>query len=240
MTTLLHKTRCPECAKQNKDLTGDNLGVYSDGHAYCFSCGFHSAGTLKDRLNKKTKEVLPLELPEDLVFELPEVATNWLLKYFNYNTIPTCFWSESKQGLFFLIKEEPTGDLLAYIYRYFGENPGHPKWVGYGISNTLYHTLGPKGDTIILVEDLISALRLAQCNYYAMPIFGAHIGLKRLAHLSHYLGVSKVVVWLDEDKCTVSITEANRAMSIGLKARAITTELDPKEYTCLQIQQILI
>ncbi len=237
-TTLLHKTRCPECAKQNKDLSGDNLGVYSDGHSYCFSCGFHSAGSLKEKLHKKNKEVKPLELPEDLSFYIPDYAIKWLLKYFSPDKIPQCFWSESKQGLYFLIKDLH-GDLLAYQYRYFGKNPSHPKWVGSGISNNLYHIIGPKDSTIILVEDLISALRLAQCNHYVMPIFGSHVGLKRLAYLSNFLGVSEVVVWLDEDKRTESITEANRAMSIGLKARAITTELDPKEYSCLQIQQIL-
>lgn len=35
------KTRCPNCEKKGRDRKGDNLAIYSDGHGYCFSCGFY-------------------------------------------------------------------------------------------------------------------------------------------------------------------------------------------------------
>jgi len=38
---LLRKEQCPDCAKNNKDLSKDNLAVYSDGQTHCFSCGKH-------------------------------------------------------------------------------------------------------------------------------------------------------------------------------------------------------
>lgn len=40
-SSLVNRQRCPECEKQGKDRSGDNLGVFDDSHAYCFSCGFY-------------------------------------------------------------------------------------------------------------------------------------------------------------------------------------------------------
>lgn len=31
---------CPECRKKNRDKSGDNLAVYTDGSKHCFSCGY--------------------------------------------------------------------------------------------------------------------------------------------------------------------------------------------------------
>ena len=42
---ILNHTQCPECAKQGRDNGHDNMGVYSDGHSWCWSCGFYMAGS---------------------------------------------------------------------------------------------------------------------------------------------------------------------------------------------------
>lgn len=36
---VIRKQRCPICTEQGGDFKGDNMNVYSDGHAYCFACG---------------------------------------------------------------------------------------------------------------------------------------------------------------------------------------------------------
>src|SRR5258705_2915963 len=44
---LLRFERCPECASRGLDTSGDNLGVYDDGHSYCFSCEYYHSPTSK-------------------------------------------------------------------------------------------------------------------------------------------------------------------------------------------------
>lgn len=43
-SVLLHKERCPACTAHGGDWDGDNLARYSDGHGYCFACGYHEKG----------------------------------------------------------------------------------------------------------------------------------------------------------------------------------------------------
>lgn len=40
-STVVRRERCPKCASQGNDNSGDNLAVYSDDHVHCFSCGYH-------------------------------------------------------------------------------------------------------------------------------------------------------------------------------------------------------
>lgn len=40
MSETTSKERCPECAKNGGDTSGDNLVVYSNGTKHCFKCGY--------------------------------------------------------------------------------------------------------------------------------------------------------------------------------------------------------
>ena len=228
MSQLLYKTRCPACAEKGKDRSGDNLGVYDDGHSYCWSCGYFSGGTLSDRIKTptgKANKVIPT-LPEDITTELGKEANEWLSQYFDSGNFPKCFWSVSERKLYFMF---PEGQ---YQYRYFGDNKDHPKWVGYGINESLIHICSSNGvgnnSSLCLVEDIISALKVGHITP-TMCLFGSNISLKRLATLKQ-LGYTNVTIWLDWDKRDYAIEAAKRAQSIGIKARVIHTQLDPKEY----------
>jgi twinkle protein len=37
-STFLHHAPCSSCGSK------DNLAVYTDGHSYCFGCGYHTNG----------------------------------------------------------------------------------------------------------------------------------------------------------------------------------------------------
>ena len=232
---LLYKTRCPACAENGKDRSGDNLGVYSDGHSYCYSCGFSSNGTTANRLrnsiHRATKEIPAL--PEDISNTLGENAQRWLLRYFPTKDFPRCLWSEQEQKLYFML---PDG---AYQYRYFGPNKDHPKWVGYGINDNLLHITGNNHfpNSIVLVEDLISGMKVGHITP-TLCLFGSNISLKRLATLK-LLGYKEVIIWLDWDKREYAIKAAQLAQSIGLQARVIHTKLDPKEYSHDEIQRFI-
>jgi twinkle protein len=43
-STVVSRDRCPKCAENGNDNSGDNLAVYSDGHTHCFGCGYHTNG----------------------------------------------------------------------------------------------------------------------------------------------------------------------------------------------------
>lgn len=248
MSHLLYKTRCPECAKKGKDRSGDNLGVYSDGHVYCYSCGHSDAASLEGKLKKKTKEVTVIPtLPEDLDNKLSKEATDWLLQYFPDGEFPRCYWSNTEQKLYFLF---PNGE---HQYRYFGSNKEHPKWVGYGINDSLIHIIdysnrnGNSSSSIhynnenntglVLVEDIISATKVGHITP-ALCLFGSNISLKRLATLKQ-LGYTKIIIWLDWDKKEYAIDASRLAQSIGLGAQVIHTKLDPKEYSYEQLARYL-
>ena len=47
------RSQCPQCAEQGRDTSQDNLATYSDGHSYCFSCGFYEKGKY-DNMKKVT------------------------------------------------------------------------------------------------------------------------------------------------------------------------------------------
>jgi twinkle protein len=42
-STVVSRERCPKCAALGNDKSGNNLAVYTDGHAYCFAegCGYY-------------------------------------------------------------------------------------------------------------------------------------------------------------------------------------------------------
>ena len=41
ITFVVDREQCPECHRQGKDTSCDNLARYNDGHAHCFACGHH-------------------------------------------------------------------------------------------------------------------------------------------------------------------------------------------------------
>lgn len=235
-STVLYKTRCPECAKKGKDRSGDNLAVYSDGHSYCFGCGYVTGDNIKLRQEKKPST--SIELPEDIDWTIPPKPTKWLQQYFDYKDIPKhTFWSESKQQLIFPIYDDPIkpSQLLAYQARNFNNNSKYPKWIGYGISDKTIFTIGKTTPdcSVVLVEDIISCYKVGHITH-TMCIFGSNISYQRLAMLA-LLGYKEIIIWLDYDKRFESMTYASRAQSLGLKARSIITQNDPKDYSYNEI-----
>jgi hypothetical protein len=92
------------------------------------------------------------------------------------------------------------------------------------------------GGTIALVEDCVSALKIArQCD--AMPLLGSHLSpvkLNRIARL-----YSSLIVWLDADKMKEAQKIATSGKYLGLSTRVIYTEADPKYYNDFMIRNYL-
>lgn len=239
---LISQTRCPECARSGRDRSGNNLANYSDGHSYCYSCGYYISGSKVGSWVIKNQEVVghtpeqhKVYLPADCDTNYPQRALAWIEQYeltkndlYAHNVL----WSESNQRLIF--PYYGSEGLLAWQGRYFGQEK-KGKWFSQGNLKELFHVLG-SGDEIILVEDIVSAIKVSRYTS-CMPIFGSYIGSVRFKRLK--VLTKKVVVWLDPDKRKESITELRRASLMGLEARIIYSDKDPKEESYERIQECL-
>jgi len=234
-TYLIRHERCPRCASLGRDNTGNNLAIYSDGHSYCFGgCGLVTSGNLVLKFKSQQNQAIDktrVFLPEDCDMVYPQRALDWVGQYnlttndlLNHNTL----WSESQQRLIFPIFGE--NDLIAWQGRYFGRE-AKVKWWGQGDLKNTYNILG-KGDTLILVEDIISAIKLSRFTS-VMPLYGNAIGIERFRRVAKLF--KKVGIWLDPDMKTKSLTEQRRGQLCGLDVRVIFSDKDPKELTSLEI-----
>tara|TARA_R110002020_G_scaffold461981_1_gene681233 strand:- start:6020 stop:6859 length:840 start_codon:yes stop_codon:yes gene_type:complete len=72
----------------------------------------------------------------------------------------------------------------------------NPKWLIEWVEpDRLYLPLGT-GDTCVVVEDIVSAIRLAECGYSALPCLSSSLRDVLLPSLENY---AKIIVWLDND-----------------------------------------
>lgn len=238
---VIKKERCPKCAAQGRDTSHDNLAIYSDGHKYCFSCGyFISNGLLRLKQGENKEEEKSIVLPYDSEYIYPKVALTWVEQYdlTNIDLLKhRVVWSEHYQRLIFPVFDK-TG-LIAYQGRYFGDSVDkrkRKKWWGTGDLKNIFHILG-EGDIIICVEDIVSAVKLAKYGYKVCPLFGSHIGFHRFKRLS--MLTNEVWIWLDPDKRKESLVEALRGQQIGLTTRSIYADKDPKECSEEEINFLL-
>ena len=238
---ILRHEQCPECKKKGRDNGRDNLGIYSDGHEYCYSCGYFVAGSIVKRYQAKTSEPVvsttkQVVLPYDVSTILPHEATTWLTKYgFDANTITRnlLMWSPSREMLIFPYFIE--GDLLGWQGRLFGEEKVKRKWFTQGAVDDILYVVGPPGKTLTLVESIVSAIKVGRMGATS-PLFGSHVSNNRLLRIAHFYDT--INLWLDPDKRTEAVNIAKRAQLFGLKTRVILSEKKPKDHTTEEIESI--
>lgn len=235
MAHCIQHVQCPKCADEGKDRNGNNLAVYSDNSQYCFSCGHYvSAKGFSKYTEKVNRDGVALGLPYDVATELPEVAWNFLRQYaLTEQDVKqhVILWSQHWQRLCFPVFGDDS--LLAWQGRYLGTEKGKAKWFSQGDLNNTLHLVGnKKANTIVLTEDLISAIKVGHIpTLCAMPIFGSHVSTQRLLRLKKLYGTLNVLIWLDKDKQKESVKFTKNANLLGINSRSIITDKDPKEYT---------
>lgn len=234
---VVGKSRCPNCAKLGRDRSADNFVEYSDGHNYCFSCGFLLGvrKTVRSSLAVPQTNKRYLPIPSDTSGAIDKKGLEWLKRYHvTWNDIIKHHigWSESRQMLIFPYSEG------CWQGRYFGSNTEHPKWFTIGNVRDLFHIIGEPGGTITLVEDVVSAIRIGSLpRTQAMPIFGSNIPSLVFTRLR--LVTETVNIWLDYDKRDYALSVWKKANRLGLKTRVIITEKDPKCYSNSEIRGYL-
>jgi hypothetical protein len=242
MARFVRYDRCPSCVERGNDTRGDNLGVYDDGGSHCFSCGYHRfpRGYWPHRVDDDVKENAAL-LPFDFTREVPTTAWKWLLQY----GLPYSYWkahcgySPKDQRLVFTV-----GTPLQFsIGRYVGEPTDGQrvprKWHCYGDSHK-YTEVVNRGasENVALVEDLISAHKIAAAGYTAVPLFGTRI---HPCHLYYLRGVEgSITLWLDKDQEGLVKKQASwLQMMTGKPVKVLTTDKDPKTYSVEKIKELL-
>lgn len=235
MGRVLKRERCPNCAKIGKDRKGDNLAIYDDGGEHCWSCGYHKHGDafrshLKPLGDINEVEVVSNPMPYDITSAIPFKALQWLGYYhITWKDIVKhhILWSDSREMLVFPIND-------CWQARCFSPND-KSKWYTKGdIHENVHITL--KEPPVILVEDILSYIRLVNCGFSSCCLFGSdtNVYIPRLRYLCNSL-----TWWLDYDKKEDAYKQAMRASNLGFDTKVIVTELDPKCYKDEEIKNIL-
>lgn len=234
-SNFLHHTSCPNCGSK------DNLGVYTD-HEFCFGCGY----TKKYNQTYKPKVIVEpktIDLPYDVEPFVPAITDTWLRKYeltnaeLVYNRV---LWSEFRQLLIFPYFGE-RNQLVGWQGRYFGKDPKHPKWFSKGNLNHIINLIDlsdNKEHGIIFVEDIISAIKVGR-QFAAVPLFGSFVSKINVIRLYKIYNINKYYIWLDYDKRKESMKYSVMINNLGFKSKSIITNKDPKEYSTIDIYNII-
>jgi len=219
MSQFIKLGPCPHCGSR------DNRAEYTNGF-WCFGCSKYDpkndTNSLRLRLNTKSPQDVDNSQLETIQ-EIPMKAMQWLLKY-------NITLDEIKR---YGIKWEPIRKLLVLIERknyWQGRNFGFGK-IKYMSSGNKPLTIYGKGDKLLVVEDVLSAIKIArlrQEGYCATPLLGSSMSKQVVAQLSKQYDT--VHIWLDRDKAKQSIRIRNNLREAGVTSRAIISALDPKEY----------
>ena len=243
MGNCINHTQCPECVKIGKDRSGNNLAVYSDGSVYCFSCGyFRSVQGKKHVKADNGLQQQRLFLPSDVVDTIPQRKLKTFIEKYGLGEEDAkqhhLMWSDHYQRIYFPIYTD-TG-LIAYLGRYCGNDPTKTKWYTQGDLKNIIHILGKSwSDTLVITEDIISAIRVSHAGVRAMPIFGSHIPNLLWLRLKHIPNVHRIILWLDKDKQKEAIKYAYAGRQLGLPVEVVITDTDPKAHNEEQIKLLL-
>lgn len=235
-----HYEPCPRCTERGRDSRGDNLAVYRDGGAHCFSCGLHK---FPKHYSRPKKEVnVPTVLPANVNREIPARAWEWLLQYglpMSYWK-PHVWWREEDSRLVFTVGEPVQFSLGRHIPiegRSFEYKPR--KWFVWGNCHKTPHIFGDyrTSKEIVLVEDLISAAKVGMASA-SIPLFGTKVFDSIIPALRH-VGLP-VVLWLDKDQEGTLQRKCQWLASLtNLPVRYVVTDKDPKELQLVKIQEVL-
>lgn len=236
---------CPKCRNNGKDSRGDNLVVYPDGSEHCYACRYHRNSYF--RFNENSVEPINYGsknlLPADFTREVPANAWQWVLQY----GLPWSYWkdscgySPSQERLVFLVESEH--QLQFSNGRYVGQSTDKhiPKWHVWGNAHKHCHVIQSSihNPGVVLVEDLISAAKVAVSGYTSIPLFGTKIHPCHLWYLSQ--SNEPIYLWLDKDQeLNVKKQAMQLAALISLNVTVVITKKDAKWLSSAQIQHTLV
>lgn len=241
MDEFSHHEPCPNCGSR------DNLGVWQDGHKFCFGCGYHVSAFKEmsrddirhhiKHVENKEKKNRVVVLPSDFTTAIPSEPKEWLTKYgvtdAEIKTLQIG-WSNDNSAIV-LPAFDIYGNLLVFQFRYFPAR--HPKYWTFGNPTEILFGLGtPVGGRLCVVEDYISAIRVGryvECS----PLWGSNLSLIQIKRISDHW--ERLILWLDYDKTGHALKLKMKALPYFKSVSIISTKEDPKELSDAQIAEQL-
>ena len=222
MTQFIKHLPCPRCNSK------DNLAEYDD-HFFCFGCKYtkqkNDIKSIRERVDSRkspSNESQDIRTPT-LTYDLPKEAKQWLFSYGITNDEIT----DSKMG--WDVKNKLL--ILLNMPQYWQGRSfmkGRPKYSSYGKKPLTYYGMS---DTIVCVEDVLSAIKIARLSpsYCATPLLGCSMTRDTIQTLSKRFKM--VILWLDRDKAKEAIRISREFKQRGIPTRIVISPEDPKEYT---------
>lgn len=241
MSAFLYHEPCPKCNSRN------NLGVWADGHKWCFGCGHYipaditSLDQVEDLLNNNKKDNNDNNLPSDFSYTIPSQAYGWLKSYHltNEEIVNNYIgWSNKEQMLIFPYYGGDDNELLMWQGRYFPARTPKVFTKGYPDKHLLLHASrnDAMANRIVVIEDAVSAIKVSRvCN--STELLGSYLSMHKAVRLSRYY--SHLTLWLDNDKIKEMIKFSERYKNLFEKIDIIVSDKDPKEHSDVEIQRLL-
>ena len=237
---LIEMSHCPFC---DSGHSSPCFARYTDGYK-CFTCGawkqadrgFIEVPVIKNTMNMPEYESNPKRF---------RVATlQWLYQYYLTNeTIKKYCVLEADDGSL-MFPAIINGEIDFYVRRWLGTKRIR------NVGNKPMHIMG-KGRTLVVVEDFISAIRIAE-HTSTLCLFGTKCNKETINHmLTHY---DRIILWLDGDKAGQDsayqlqsylrkahywIKKRRTFEEFNLNMSSIKSELDPKCYSASYIRNII-
>lgn len=256
MSDFIRHEACPECKSK------DNVGVYENGK-FCFGCGWYERikklkdtvipFTLYEKGKKKTTWSKDIKMPTDAQRAIPLIPKVWLQKYdileseIRSNDI---HWSEQNKYLIFPVYNINVNihTLIMWQARNFrkvneGLNKKRPKYITIGPKEEIDHIMGDwenlsilRGRTLVIVEDIISAIKIARFMP-VMPLFGSTFSQDKAIRIEK--DYKNLILWLDQDKHAAAIKLSEKYKYLFRDIGVISTKKDPKEVSPSEIREKL-
>jgi twinkle protein len=154
--------RCPKCAANGGDTSGDNLKVYDDGHAYCFACNFYVKGNQPTMVEETSSVFATESFRQGTIKELPHRRiTEDTAKHYGYATGINNSEIENFYG--------PDGKIQAQHIRYDGKKFA---WIGNTDNLPLFgqHLFSAGGKRLLITEGAIDCLTMSQVFGNKYPV----------------------------------------------------------------------
>ena len=232
-STFLHHAPCSSCGSK------DNLAIYSDGHSYCFGCGYHTNGEsmTTPELSTNSNTDFVSGTVTSLTKRKLDVDT---LQKFNYQ-IGTAHKRPVQIANYYNKDHELVAQKLRYPDKSF-------QWIGESKDAQLFgqHLWRDKGKMVIVTEGEIDALSVSKVNQNKYPVVSVKTGAKGakrdlLKELEWLEGFDSVVLMFDNDTAgKEAATECAKIFSPN-KAKICSLPLkDANEMLCAGKSQQLI
>lgn len=244
-----HKTLCPFC---NARTSGFVVIPDRKGHLlFCHNCGKKkwiprrgfSPRAVKALLSTPKRKVYQdISLPSDMSYDIPAIGKVWLYEYgLTEKMIRSLGFGYSEKYHRLIMPVYRDEELIHWQGRYLGnfKKDGTPKYITRTKSGNYFWSSNPKdSQTAILVEDMLSAIKIGMAGYAGVCLFGSYLQDNTIHNVAEQY--DRLVVWLDPDKRKAATKYVKRFTSLGYNFSAVlTAKKDPKEYSTKDIKKYL-